>query len=519
MARTRVVLARLGLVAFGLVVAWLAAELLLGLRQRTTALDADAAPEERQQAASWVYHPTPWTWPFPSRTVDLPAGLQAFSYETGTGAAANSQGFRTDEYTTAHPPRTCRIVVLGDSITWGQGVALEDTFAARLEEQLRPRLAAVGLDVEVIAIGVPGARLIDHVIRLHAHVAALQPDLVVLQYFPNDVEYYDDLRQEDPLAAAEEHSEVLKLIHQVQLRDLFWRQLAAWIEPTSLSWRLYTEGIAEIAGWSRSSGTPVVVAAFPPSDQRPDGGNFDGFRGLAEFQPLLEPPLEALEAAGLPLLRVVEAYRHEAGREFLCVSPEDGHPNARAHAIVAAALAAFLTDGGWLPAGPDEVHPGGAGWAEEAPLRRRAAAEWDALNRDYAAQRGLYDQLLAQRPDDPWMVAQAARERFESGDHAGARNLYARLPELAPDVASPWFHLARCTDDLAQRCDLLQRMLAVVPDHAPSVEDLMWRRRELGDTAETCRLAVRLTGIARYPEQLHRAQQLLVDDHCSEATP
>lgn len=517
MARTRVVVGRLALLAFGVGVAWLAAELLLGLRDRVVAPAAASAPSGREQAASWVFHPTPWTWSFPSATVDLPAGLEAFSYEAATtGAAANSHGFRTAEYTTAHPPDTFRVVVLGDSITWGQGVALADTFPARLEALLRPELAAIGLATQVIAVGVPGSRLIDHVIRLHAHVAALEPDLLILQYFPNDVEYRDDLREPDPLAALGEHSEVLRLVNQVRLRDLFWRQLAAWIEPSSLSWRLYNEGIEAIVTWTRETGTPALVVAFPPSDQRPDGGNFEGFTGLDEFRPLLEPPLAALEAAGLPLLRVAEAYQREAGCEFLCVSPADGHPNARAHGIVAGALARYLAAGAWLPHDAGGVHPAAQGWAEENHLRSQAGSRWDNLNRDYAAQRSLFDALLAHAPDDPWLVAQAARQRFEAGDHPGARVLYERLAEFAPGVASPWFHLARCSDDPAERRALLERMLTVVPDHAPSVEDLMWRERELGDTAATCGLAARLTAIARYPEQLARARQLLLDDNCPE---
>lgn len=510
MSDARTLLPRLTLLAAGTVVAVGLAELLLPARETPPA----AAPEPSPQAASWVHHPSPWAFRFGDRGVDLPATVEAFSRELVTGADHNSHGFRTDEYTTARPPDTFRVVILGDSLTWGQGVPVEDAFPAVLEDLLAERIAPAGLEVEVLAVGVCGARLVDHVVRLHAHVARLEPDLLVLQHFSNDVEYLVDHREPDPLAALGEQSEILRLVNAVRLREAFWRQLAAWIEPGSLSWRLYREAAAEVARWHDAAGTPVVVAAFPPSDQRPGGGNFDGYAELEEFRPLLEPPLKVLEEAGLPVLRLEEAFRREAGRRFLCVSPTDGHPNPLAHSIAARAVGRFLESGGWLPRGAGDVRPAAAGFAAELPLRREAAARWRELNRDYAAQRVLFDALLDAAPGDPWLVAQAAHQRHESGDHDGAAALYRRLPELAPEVAAPWYHLARCTPEPAGRRALLERMLAAVPDHSPSLEELMWLHDRLGDAPSTCRFAGELAAVARYPEQLERATSVIDRPEC-----
>jgi len=510
MSAARTLLPRLALLAAGTVVAVGLAELLLPARETPPA----ATPEPSPQAASWIHHPSPWAFRFGDRGVDLPATVEAFSREAVTGADHNSHGFRTGEYTTARPPGTFRVAVLGDSLTWGQGVAVEDIFPAVLEDLLADRLAPVGLEVEVIAVGVCGARLVDHVVRLHAHVARLEPDLVVLQHFPNDVEYLVDHREPDPLAALGEQSAILRLVNAVRLRDVYWRQLAAWTEPGSLSWRLYRQAAAEIARWRDASATPVVVAAFPPSDQRPGGGNFDRYAELEEFRPLLEPPLEVLEEAGLPVLRLEEAFRREAGRRFLCVSPEDGHPNPLAHGIAARAIDRFLADGGRLPRGPADVLPPAAGYAAEVPLRRDAAARWRELNGDYDAQRALFDRLLDAVPGDPWLVAQAAHQRFEAGDLEGAATLYRKLPGMAPEVAAPWYHLARCTPEPAGRRALLERMLDAVPDHSPSLEELMWLHDRLGETATTCRLADEVAAVARYPEQLERARSVLERPGC-----
>ncbi len=510
MPHARTLLPRLALLAAGTVTAVALAELLLPVREPSPATAAEPPP----QAASWVHHPSPWAWRFGDRGVDLPATVEAFSREAVTGADHSSHGFRTDEYTTARPPDTFRVVVLGDSLTWGQGVAFEDTFPEVLEGLLAERVVPVGLEAEVIAVGVCGARLVDHVIRLHAHVAGLEPDLLVLQHFPNDVEYLVDHREPDPLAVLKRESEILRLVDAVRLRDVYWRQLAAWIEPGSTSWRLYRRAAAEIARWRDASGTPVVVAAFPPSDQRPGGGNFDGYAELEAFRPLLEPPLEVLEDAGLPVLRLEEAFRREAGRRFLCVSTGDGHPNPLAHGIAARAIDRFLEGGGWLPRGAADVRPAASRYADELPLRREAAARWRELNRDYAAQRDLFDRLLDVAPGDPWLAAQAAHQRYEAGDIDGAAQLYRRLPELAPEVAAPWYHLARCTPEPAERKMLLELMLDAVPDHSPSLEELMWLHDRLGDGATACRLAGEVAAVARYPEQLERARAVLGRAEC-----
>ena len=48
---------------------------------------------------------------------------------TGKEIAINADGFRDHAYPRQKPAGVFRIVVLGDSIVWGHGLALEDTFA------------------------------------------------------------------------------------------------------------------------------------------------------------------------------------------------------------------------------------------------------------------------------------------------------------------------------------------------------------------------------------------------------
>src|SRR4051794_17076478 len=63
----------------------------------------------------------------------------------------NAQGMRADrDYPLAKPPGVCRIALFGDSFFMGYELALEDTFAAKLEKRLNAR----GVTAEVLNFSV-----------------------------------------------------------------------------------------------------------------------------------------------------------------------------------------------------------------------------------------------------------------------------------------------------------------------------------------------------------------------------
>lgn len=515
MASRRVWLLRITLMASAVVVALVIGELLLAMY----AAPGKQAPTRRNappnQAARSAYQKAPWIAEFGDDTLDMHAVVQPFAWEPATAAAANSWGFRTPEFTLARPPSTFRVVVLGDSIAWGQGVPFEASFPEVLERELAPAMRDVGLEVEVIALAVCGSRLVDSVIRLAVLGERLAPDLLVVQYFPNDLQIRETVRRADLLAQLGRHSNLVEAVRMVRDRDVFWDRLEEWTDPASREWRVFTSAAGELGAWRKRTGVPVAVVAFPPSDLRPHGGNFDEFRGLEEFRPILDPPLRALEEAGLEVLDLVPDLKREAGREYLCVSERDGHPNAFGHGIAARALARMFEDRGWLPESRAGVARGGPTYSLEWDLRADAASRWSEYNADYAPQRELVDELGALYPDEPWIVAQSAALDQEMGRYEGACDGWRRLADLAPERSAPWYHRARCVPDDEQRTRELERMLAVVPDHAPSIEGLMQVAERAGRIEDLCGRAVELGRTARYPDQLARAYEAFEAHRCS----
>lgn len=87
----------------------------------------------------------------------------------------NSLGFRDREFS-REKTAAQRIVVLGDSFTYGWGVAVEQSWPKVLERGLRER----GLSVEVANLGYPGAGPVDYADVAERAIPLLRPDLVLV---------------------------------------------------------------------------------------------------------------------------------------------------------------------------------------------------------------------------------------------------------------------------------------------------------------------------------------------------
>ena len=91
----------------------------------------------------------------------------------------NSAGFRSPEIAREAPPDRTRLMVVGDSQTYGTGVENDEAYPAVLE-RLDPSL-------QVINAGVPGYGPDKQLLLLRETIGTWSPDLVVLAFFWNDL--------------------------------------------------------------------------------------------------------------------------------------------------------------------------------------------------------------------------------------------------------------------------------------------------------------------------------------------
>ena len=99
--------------------------------------------------------------------------LRTFSVST------NSIGLRSPELQKTKPE--LRIVCLGDSVTFGWGVAEEDSYPRVLEGML----SQDGYDVEVINAGIPAMKPLHIMKWSQKNLKSLQPDLILLARRPD----------------------------------------------------------------------------------------------------------------------------------------------------------------------------------------------------------------------------------------------------------------------------------------------------------------------------------------------
>jgi lysophospholipase L1-like esterase len=115
--------------------------------------------------------------------------------EFDTSIRVNSLGYRQDEFD-PHKSTQRRILVIGDSFTFGYGVEEPDTYPRVLERELnKDGNGNVSLPIEVVNAGVPTWWTDAYYLYLKERGLALEPDLILLGLFMgNDIDARDARR-------------------------------------------------------------------------------------------------------------------------------------------------------------------------------------------------------------------------------------------------------------------------------------------------------------------------------------
>ena len=99
----------------------------------------------------------------------------------------NFEGFNDpSNYEIVKPPRTFRIITLGDSFTFGMWVPTSENYSEKLENMLNMNLACPGVDhFEILNMGVPGYDIAYSAERYRKRGAKYAPNLL-LWYIRDD---------------------------------------------------------------------------------------------------------------------------------------------------------------------------------------------------------------------------------------------------------------------------------------------------------------------------------------------
>jgi hypothetical protein len=120
----------------------------------------------------------------PIRGQRLAAGYRGWF--AGVPVYINALGLRSDrEYIVDKQPNTFRILVVGDSVTFGHGSVYERTYPRLLEERLRAWRSDI--DWQVWNAAVPGYNTAQELATILEDGPRFRPDLIIVGFFPNDV--------------------------------------------------------------------------------------------------------------------------------------------------------------------------------------------------------------------------------------------------------------------------------------------------------------------------------------------
>lgn len=258
----------------------------------------------------------------------------------------NSRGWRDVEHSLKKAPGTYRILGLGDSYLWGQGVRREDIVLTRLGRMLEGR--AGGRRIETINTATPNTNTRFQLDLLVSEGFAYDPDLVILHFVLNDVEP-DARMSSDKIEFFTNYTSIYLQSDALSRYSYVWgwarqRFLAAYrarrfvkksiagFVADSERWAECRAALDDMQHVCGQRHIPLLVVIFP---------FFHDLDGDYPFQPIHDIVRQHCQKRGIDVLDLREAYRRFHGPE-LWVHPIDQHPNERAHRVAARAISEHL---------------------------------------------------------------------------------------------------------------------------------------------------------------------------------
>jgi lysophospholipase L1-like esterase len=352
--------------------------------------------------------------------------------------ATNELGLRDAPY---HAQADVKILLLGDSVAWGDGVdEITRTFPYLLERRLSARHPE--RTFEVVNAGVPGYTTEQEATYLERHGLALGPTAIVVQFTLNDVisrpPWLTRWRGREALREAYgffvQHSRAFAAIAramQQRAREQEARQVRALVEPTwgpdvERAWQRMLAQLDRIRSLAGASVIPVVLLAAPYRSQLEDAGT------QREPQDRLAEYARAHGLGYVDVLPALAALPHEAA--LRCFHNE-GHFSLLGHDVVADLLldpvAAALGLGGHAVRSDPARHLEDKSRAYALADAARAATDAG----DVPKARALLVEAERLAPDVGLLYQYDANVAYLAGDRAGATRALRRALELEPDSA------------------------------------------------------------------------------------
>jgi len=296
----------------------------------------------------WIYQPRPETQEklvmpqeWKKKNVKITGAFEAY-YWHNILHVHNKSGMRRIEPFPPKSDRRFRIMIVGDSLTYGYGVREEETYPKQIEAALK-----TNFNVEVLNLGVNGKQSKEILEVIRKYTPTLQPDLIIYGVCLNDflpahvADYQNNMAYRFPIPEAikETFSERTLLgrlvsdaynniLMKLGLRNDFYADILKDFKNYQTR---FARDVKEMNQFVLDRGLPPVVAIV--LNQYPELHSKGYQLAMAAEQHLTQ--------AGMTLIPTGEFY-NKNDKQPMTVSPWEGHPNDEAHKIFADFVVAHL---------------------------------------------------------------------------------------------------------------------------------------------------------------------------------
>jgi lysophospholipase L1-like esterase len=248
----------------------------------------------------------------------------------GVPVEISADGLRDDDYPVART-ESRRIAFLGDSLTFGWGVASDDTFQSILERELNQAQS-----IEILNFGTGNYNTEQQVNLFIEKGLKYAPDEVVVWYFINDAEPTPQPSPWAFLGHSRMATFVWSRVKTVQSRLFSSRSYqdyyADLYRDESIGWTRTKEAFIQLQKLAEEQGMEMKVVLLP---ELHDPKNQPFEREYAQVR-------RFLDGLDIQVLDLNPYFASEEDPQRLWVALDDAHPNAVAHARIAELTQPFV---------------------------------------------------------------------------------------------------------------------------------------------------------------------------------
>ena len=258
----------------------------------------------------------------------------------GVPVSINSEGLRDREFSFEKPPNVYRVMMLGDSTTFGWGVKEEDTAAKFLERKLNANLPAGYNRAEVMNAGVGNYDTVQEVTYYETIGWKYHPDLVVLVFFINDPEPVPLEKKgfliDRSYLIAFATNRIDGVMRHAGVRPDWKTYYASLYDDNRPGFQACKKALQSLANSTRSYDAKLLMAILPELHRI----NNDSYPFEAAHQKIKD----VMVAENVPVLELIDGLKDHGPEENLWVTALDDHPNAKANNLISDQLEQWILE-------------------------------------------------------------------------------------------------------------------------------------------------------------------------------